>query len=59
MARRIVTAEEQDAYTGWRRLYCYTQRAGVVKAIKTRTHRRERREARAEITEQRAEDRGF
>jgi len=52
MTRRIVTAEEQDAYTGWRRLYCYTQRAGVVKSIKARTHRRERREARAEIAAQ-------
>jgi len=52
MSRRIVTTEEQDAYTPWRRLLCYTQRAGVVKSIKARTHRRERREARAEIADQ-------
>lgn len=53
MSRRIVTAEEQDAYTAWRKLLCYTQRAGVVKGIKTRTHRRERREAHSEILQQR------
>ena len=53
MSRRIVTTEEQDAYTPWRRLLCYTQRAGVVKSIKARTHRRERRvDARAEIVAQ-------
>jgi hypothetical protein len=45
----IVTADEQDAYTGWRKIYCYLHRAGVVKAIKRDTHRRVRREARAEI----------
>ena len=52
MPRRIVTWDEQDAYTSWRRLYCYLQRAGAVKAIKRRTHRRERREGRAEIADQ-------
>lgn len=50
MARRIVNADEQDAYTRWRRLLCYTQRAGVVKAIKRRTHKRERREGKQEAT---------
>ena len=45
MSRRIVNADEQDAYTKWRNFLCYTQRAGVVKSIKRRTHRRERREA--------------
>lgn len=52
MPRRIVTAAEQDAYTPWRRLYCYLSRPGVVKSIKRQTHRRERREGRAEIREQ-------
>ena len=47
--RRIVTAEEQDVYTDWRRVLCWVTRAGAVKAVKRRTHRRERREARAEI----------
>ena len=52
MPRRIVTWDEQDAYTRWRKLYCYLQRPGVVKSIKRATHRRERREGRAEIREQ-------
>lgn len=46
--RAIVTAEEQDAYTSWRKAYCYLQRAGAVKEIKRRTHRRERREGKNE-----------
>lgn len=37
--------EEQDAYTGWRRYLVRFQRAGAVKAVKQRTHKRERREA--------------
>lgn len=45
----IVTAEEQDAYTPWRKLLCYLQRPGAVKAIKRDTHRRLRREGKAEI----------
>ncbi len=44
--RRIATADEQDAYTGWRRYYCYLGRAGVVKSVKRATHKRERREGR-------------
>jgi hypothetical protein len=54
MGRRpIVNGDEQDAYTGWRAVLCYTQRAGVVKAIKRTTHKRERREARAAIRTER------
>lgn len=49
MSRAIRGADEQDAYTGWRHILCYMQRAGVVKAIKRRTHKRERREAQQEI----------
>ena len=50
MGRRpVVNGDEQDAYTRWRSVLCYTQRAGVVKAIKRTTHKRERREARAAI----------
>jgi hypothetical protein len=49
VTRRIVGADEQDAYTRWRKLYCYLQRPGVVKKIKRRTHKRERREAKTEI----------
>lgn len=47
--RPIVGWLEEDVYTAWRRWYCYAKRAGAVKAIKVRTHHRERREARAEI----------
>lgn len=52
MKRIIRTSEEQDAYTVWRKLYCYTQRAGVIKAIKKRTHKRERRDSKRWIEEQ-------
>lgn len=55
MSRRIVTWEEEDAYTAWRRLYCYLSRPGAVKQIKRRTHRRERREGKAEIESQLAD----
>lgn len=47
--RRCVTADEHDAYTAWRKMLCYLGRPGVVKAIKRRTHKRERREARQAI----------
>ena len=50
--RAIKTWGEQDAYTTWRKLYCYTQRAGVVKSIKKETHRRERREGKKYVQEQ-------
>lgn len=44
----MINADEQDAYTKWRSVLCYLQRAGVVKAIKRRTHKRERREGKSE-----------
>lgn len=47
--RIIKTGDEQDAHTGWRRWYCYTQRAGVTKGIKRSTNRRERRELKEEM----------
>lgn len=53
MKRVIKTGDEQDAYTGWRKVLCYMQRPGVVKGIKRRTHKRERREASRWIAEQR------
>ena len=49
MSRRIVTWEEQDAYTSWRRVMAW--RPGTLKGIKRRTHQRERREAAATIDE--------
>ena len=48
--RAIVGWDEEDAYTGWRKLLCYLDnRAGAVKYIKRKTHRRERREAKQAI----------
>lgn len=50
MGRRpIVTWDEDDAYASWRKIYCYLAKAGAVKYIKTKTHRRERREAKRAI----------
>lgn len=43
--RRIVTTEEQDVHTGWRRLYVTYRRAGQSAKAKRRTRRRERVEA--------------
>jgi hypothetical protein len=57
MKRRVLSGEEQDAYSPyWRKAYCYLQRAGVIHKIKRRTHKRERREGQAEARAQR-EDR--
>lgn len=50
--RIIKTADEQDAYTGWRKVLIYMSRPGVVKNIKRRTHKRERREGAQEIRDQ-------
>ncbi|USL85052.1 DNA helicase [Arthrobacter phage SWEP2] len=47
--RRIVHWDEEDAYTSWRRAYCYLQKSGAVAFTKRRTHRRERQEARAAL----------
>jgi hypothetical protein len=33
---------EQDAFTGWRKVLCYMQRSGVVKAIQRRYNKRVR-----------------
>lgn len=55
--RRITGWEEQDAYTAWRHFLTYMSRAGKVKAVKRRTHRRERREGAREIQQQLREDR--
>lgn len=50
--RVIKTADEQDAYTGWRKVLKYMERPGVVKKIKRRTHKRERQEGKHEAREQ-------
>jgi hypothetical protein len=47
--RAIVTGDEQDVHTGWRRLYVWTQRTGATAKTKRRTRRRERNEAKREL----------
>lgn len=42
------TADEFDAFTRWRHLLTSMQRAGARKAIKARSHRKDRRQARRE-----------
>jgi hypothetical protein len=49
--RQTKGPDEADAFTSWRKLYCYTSRAGVCKKIKRQANRRERREARRSIVE--------
>ena len=49
MKRTMKNGDEYDAYSKWRKYYCYLQRPGVVKKIKRRTHKRERQEAKQEI----------
>lgn len=49
MTRQVKTADEQDAYTGWRHVLKYMDRPGVVKKIKRATHKRERREMKRAI----------
>lgn len=53
MKRKAMKFDEQDVVTGWRRHLCYMQRAGVVAKIKRRMRRRERRDGKREIGEQR------
>jgi len=51
LRRRIITGEEQDVHTGWRRWYTRYQRAGMAREVKTKTNQRERREGRQAIRE--------
>jgi len=48
LRRRIVTSEEQDVHTGWRKYMTSYRRAGAASKAKRRTRRRERREGKAE-----------
>ena len=53
--RRIVTTEEQDVHTGWRRVYTTFKRAGQSAKAKRRTRRRERVEAKRDLHREAAE----
>lgn len=48
MKRRIITGDEQDVHTPWRRMFVWTQRAGATAKVKRRTRRRERRDGKRE-----------
>ena len=52
MKRIIKNGDEQDAYTLARKFSAWLSRAGAVKKVKKRTHKRERREAKRWIDEQ-------
>lgn len=50
MRRRATRSmAEDDAFTGWRHLYCYLQRAGARDKIKRGARQRERREGKNRI----------
>lgn len=50
MSKRIVKGwDEQDALTGWRRVYAHLQRAGATSAVKRRYRRRERHDAKRQV----------
>ena len=40
---------EEDVFSGWRKVLCYTQRAGVCKKAKKKYNKRVRRIAKKEI----------
>lgn len=52
--KRRITGDwgEQDVYTKWRYVLCWTSRPGATKKVKKLTHRRERREGKKEIEDQ-------
>ena len=52
MKRIMRHSEEYDVYTPWRKYLYWTQMPGMVKKVKRRTHKRERRESVAEIKQQ-------
>lgn len=56
LKRRIISGDEQDVHTGWRRWYTRFQRAGKTRAVKRDTNQRERREGRRAISDGRYDD---
>jgi hypothetical protein len=54
MRRRRESWAEDDVFEG-RRIYCWTQKPGACAWVKRNARRRERREAKAEITAQLAD----
>lgn len=50
--RRIVTGDEQDVHSRWRRVFTAHHRPGYTSAVKRRTRRRERREGKEDTRQQ-------
>lgn len=48
---KIKGGDEQDVFSGWRRVLCYTKRPGVTKAIKAKFSRRVHREQKVSLRE--------
>lgn len=48
--RRMRSADEYDAFTRWRKWYCYLARPGVVAKIKRGANQRERATERRALT---------
>jgi hypothetical protein len=48
MKRPTRGGAERDVHGRWRRLYCWTQKAGATRKIKRISNRRERREGRTD-----------
>jgi hypothetical protein len=42
---KLANGNEQDVFTGWRKMYCYTHRPGVCQSIKRGYNRRLRHKA--------------
>lgn len=40
---------EHDVFSGWRRVLCYTSRAGVCKSVKRKYNKRLRKAIKAEV----------
>lgn len=56
MTRPINGWDEEDCFTGWRHYLVYLHKAGAKAAIKRRYRRRERRQAKGGIRQERRQD---
>jgi hypothetical protein len=45
----MINADEYDVHTRWRRLLVWTKRAGATSAVKRKSRRRERHDARNDV----------
>jgi len=52
MKQKLKTGDEWDVVTGWRKVLCWTQRAGACSRVKRRMRRRLRREGKMQCVEE-------